>query len=333
MLSVIVPVYNAEKYLVRCLDSLLNQDVLDYEIICVNDGSTDKSGTILQEYKNKHPQIITLVEQKNQGLPAARNMGLSVAKGSVIAFCDSDDYVIPGAYGYILKTFWKEGVDLLKFNTITVDQYVQREWNESNDVRGILEYEGPGIQYVIERTPNFCFVWSYLYSNAFLSRNSISFHPIRQCEDVAFNLDVYMCNPYVVAISSNIYRYTVSAEQITRIREPHHMRMVVDSYICLFGNMNAYMQKMPELKDTLLAYKQRETIPCMSRVLSADYEKKDWCDVRDRLHKVGGLPMHPLGWYSKVINGVMASYLVYRLMSVLYSKVFVPYILPRLRRN
>lgn len=333
MLSVIVPVYNAEAFLARCLDSLLNQDVEDYEIVCVNDGSTDNSGTILKDYKRAHPQVITLVEQDNQGLPAARNAGMAVAKGNQITFCDSDDYVIPGAYGYILKTFWKEGVDVLKFNSITVDQYVQKEWKETNDVRGKVLYEGRGLRYVVERTPNFSFVWSYIYNNAFLSRNKITFRPIRQCEDVAFNLDVYMCDPYVMQVSSNIYRYTISDGQITRVREPHRMRSVVDSYMYLFENMNAYMLQEPEIKEALLAYKQRETIPCMSRVLSADYTRKEFLSVRHSFLKLEVLPMRLQGKASKVINVVMANYLMYWMASFLYRKLFLPYVLPHLRRN
>lgn len=333
MLSVIVPVYNAEAFLVRCLDSLLNQDVEDYEIVCVNDGSTDKSGSILKEYKNAYPQVITLVEQDNQGLPAARNAGMAVAKGNQITFCDSDDYVIPGAYGYILKTFWKEDVDVLKFNSITVDQYVQKEWKETNDVRGKVLYEGRGLRYVVERTPNFSFVWSYIYDSAFLSRNQITFRSIRQCEDVAFNLDVYMCDPYVMQVSSNIYRYTVSEGQITRVREPHHMRSVVESYMCLFDNMNAYMQQKPEIKETLQTYKQRETIPCMSRVLSADYTRKEFLSVKNSFLQLEVLPMRLQGKATKVINAVMTNYLMYWMASFLYRKLFLPYVLPHLRRN
>lgn len=333
MLSVIVPVYNAEAFLARCLDSLLNQDVEDYEIVCVNDGSTDNSGTILKDYKNVHPQVITLVEQDNQGLPAARNAGMAVAKGDQITFCDSDDYVIPGAYGYILKNFWKKGVEVLKFNSITLDRYVQKEWKETNDVRGKVLYEGRGLRYVVEKTPNFSFVWSYIYDSTFLSRNQITFRPVRQCEDVAFNLDVYMCNPYVMQVSSNIYRYTISDAQITRVREPHRMRSVVDSYVYLFENMNAYMQQEPEIREALQAYKQRETIPCMSRVLSADYTRKEFLSVRHSFLKLEVIPLRLQGKASKVINAVMANYLMYWMASFLYRKLFLPYVLPRLRRN
>ena len=101
-LSVIIPVYNMEKYLAACLDSVLNQTVRDIEIICVNDGSTDQSLNILQEYALKDPRI-TIINQANKGLAAARNTGMQVASGAYYAFVDSDDLLAPETYAVALK--------------------------------------------------------------------------------------------------------------------------------------------------------------------------------------------------------------------------------------
>lgn len=90
--SVIVPVYNVEKYLRKCLDSLVNQTLKDIEIILVNDGSTDSSQSIIDEYQKKYPMIKAL-KKENGGMSSARNMGLDYATGEYIAFVDSDDYV------------------------------------------------------------------------------------------------------------------------------------------------------------------------------------------------------------------------------------------------
>ena len=90
-ISVIIPVYNAEKYLRVCLDSVVNQTLEDIEIICVNDGSTDKSSNILKEYAEKDGRIIILT-QKNQGAAIARNKGISVAKGEYLSLLDCDDF-------------------------------------------------------------------------------------------------------------------------------------------------------------------------------------------------------------------------------------------------
>ncbi len=93
-ISIIVPVYNVEKYVPRCLESLINQTFQDIEIICVNDGSTDASSSICEMYVEKDKRII-LLSQENQGLSAARNTGLLHARGTYIQFCDSDGYYMP----------------------------------------------------------------------------------------------------------------------------------------------------------------------------------------------------------------------------------------------
>lgn len=332
-LSVIVPIYNEEKYLSRCLDSLLNQDVENYEIVCVNDGSTDGSGVILQEYQKNNPQLIRIVEQRNQGLSAARNAGMAVARGTIIAFCDADDFLIPGAYGFLLSHFWKEGVDVLKYKSITLDRYVQKKWIESNALIGDILYEGRGFTFMIDREPNFSFVWSCLYRKQFLEEHNIRFISVKQCEDVEFNLEVYMCDPYVVAVSSNVYRYTVSEGQITRIREPHYVRGVVDSYLRLFSNMNKYIQTNPELGDTLVFYKQREMVSCMSRVLSANYTRREFCSIKSSFQELGVLPMLHSERTSRIVNAIMVNFLSYSVASFFYRLFFIPYILPRLGRN
>lgn len=99
-LSVIIPVYNSGKYLTECLDSCLNQDILsnDYEIICINDGSNDNSGIILDKYAAKHPNIRVL-HKENSGVSETRNIGLDCARGDYVAFLDSDDFFAENVFG------------------------------------------------------------------------------------------------------------------------------------------------------------------------------------------------------------------------------------------
>ena len=92
-ISVIVPVYNVEKYLSECLDSIINQTLKDIEVICVNDGSTDSSLSILQDYASKDDRI-KIIDKKNEGLGYTRKVGLDNAIGDYILFCDSDDKYI-----------------------------------------------------------------------------------------------------------------------------------------------------------------------------------------------------------------------------------------------
>lgn len=102
-ISIIVPVYNVENYLVKCLDSLVNQTYENIEILCVNDGSTDNSLLILSEYAKKYPAIIRVLNKKNGGLADARNYGLDNATGEYIGFVDSDDWVHLSMYENMLK--------------------------------------------------------------------------------------------------------------------------------------------------------------------------------------------------------------------------------------
>lgn len=135
-ISVIIPVYNVEKYLSKCLDSLINQNFSDYEIILVNDGSTDNSQQIIDKYKEKHPNIIFNYLQKNKGQGAARNLGVSKARGKYICFVDSDDYVEPNFMEELYKFATSSQYDIIVF-----DMYKRFENDKPKEyLKGIVKY-------------------------------------------------------------------------------------------------------------------------------------------------------------------------------------------------
>ena len=103
-ISVIVPVYNVEKYLPRCLESIRKQDFSDLEIICINDGSSDASSSLLEISAQLDPRI-TVINQPNSGVSAARNRGLDTASGEIIMFVDADDFLVPGACKVVAQAF------------------------------------------------------------------------------------------------------------------------------------------------------------------------------------------------------------------------------------
>lgn len=102
-LSIIVPVYNVEEYLPKCIDSILVQTFTDFELILIDDGSPDRCGEICDEYAAKDSRIV-VIHQKNQGVSAARNAGLDIAKGTYIGFVDSDDWIEPELYQTAIRT-------------------------------------------------------------------------------------------------------------------------------------------------------------------------------------------------------------------------------------
>lgn len=120
--SFIVPVYNVEKYLSRCLDSLLIQNYNNYEIICVNDGSPDHSADILDVYKNQYNNII-IINQENKGLGGARNTGMEYASGDYLWFVDSDDWIEPDSLNLLSNYIVKEGFkDMILFDAYRAKQ-------------------------------------------------------------------------------------------------------------------------------------------------------------------------------------------------------------------
>ena len=113
LISIIIPVYNVEKYLRECLDSVLSQSCSEYEVICVNDGSTDGSLTILKEYAKKIDKI-QIIDQKNNGLSGARNAGINEANGDYNLLLDSDDWIEQNTIEILKKHI--DGQDVLCFN-------------------------------------------------------------------------------------------------------------------------------------------------------------------------------------------------------------------------
>ncbi len=113
--SIIIPVYNVERYLRECLDSVISQTMTEIEIICIEDCSTDHSWEILREYAQKEPRMVLLRNEKNCGQGYARNRGIDIAQGEYIQFVDSDDYIVSGAVEKLYRTATENGLDLIRF--------------------------------------------------------------------------------------------------------------------------------------------------------------------------------------------------------------------------
>ena len=179
-LSVIVPVYNTEKYLAKCLDSLIDPEVGDYEIIAVDDGSTDSSGEILTRYRNQYPGLVRVMYTPNGGLGHARNVGMSVAGGDYVLFVDSDDWLKPGAIRAMLETL-KTPFDIAVFDFVHVDE----------DGRELAAFSGCGREGVfsLEEYPEYLHcplnACNKIWRLGLFTENGISFPDRLWYEDVA----------------------------------------------------------------------------------------------------------------------------------------------------
>ena len=141
-ISVIVPAYNVEKYIGECLDSLINQTFGDIEIICVNDGSTDSTPDILNEYASSDSRI-RVISQKNKGLSGARNTGLRNAEGKYIYFIDSDDYLELDALEKLYNLSGQKDLDMVMFKLINVDDDTKEKYqNKYYEMKYLKDFEG-----------------------------------------------------------------------------------------------------------------------------------------------------------------------------------------------
>lgn len=201
-LSVIIPAYNMEKYLGRCLDSVLNQGIKNMEIIVVDAGSTDGTRKVIKEYASKHPQIKPIFSDVNIWAAAARNKALNVSKGEYLAFCDADDIVPDGAYHELLRVARGYSLDIVTGN------YMRRY---RDGIRSPAIYKSPtGIERCFEN----CNValWNKIYKREFVGDLRLQ-EDLKTAEDALFVLELYKKGPSASYIDRNVYVYTIEKDE------------------------------------------------------------------------------------------------------------------------
>ncbi len=337
ILSVIIPVYNSGLYLKKCVESLLLQGLneTEYEIILINDGSTDNSLEICKFFTDKYPRIIKFVTKANEGVALTRNLGFNLARGEYIYFMDSDDYLIPYGFRYLVDTYISKQMDVLSFWAITLDKVILKSFVEKNEVKGHICFEGMGREFY---RSNYCtFIWNHWYRRSFIEKNNIRFQPLIIGEDTLFNLHVYMANPSVVNVSSNLYRYVIHVDSATQVRKSNVIRKQIESYIVLLLELMKYYQlnktKDFELAANLRKMVDQQCIPFMSRVLSSDYNNDEFKQLKSRLLLSEILPLSGNTKNERIINFLFKRPLTFVLFKQIYQKIFLPFVLPKLSKN
>jgi glycosyltransferase involved in cell wall biosynthesis len=210
-ISIIIPVFNSEKFLNQCLYSLIKQTFNDIEIICVNDGSTDTSQKILEEW-HLNDYRIQIIDQSNKGPSAARNAGILQARGEYIWFVDSDDWVELNACESLYKTAKERDADIVSFRAEgTQHGYKKSEEGEIDTIT----YSPDGAEAAL--LPNSTgYVWDKLFKRSLISENQIFFpEEIRYCEDNAFRLTCYFCSKCSVDTTEILYHYRTTGNSLS----------------------------------------------------------------------------------------------------------------------
>lgn len=205
--SIILPVYNGEKHLIPCLESLLKQTISEYEVICINDGSKDRSGQILEEYQKKYPQIFRVFHKENEGVYRAREYGLKHSSGKYIGFCDCDDVVDEKIYETLYQCAIKENAEMAICAYTRVD-----EMNEKVLCYEMKQFGNETIS-VEEQKDKLAVINTALWNKLILREvalKHICFEKApRVAEDMMFLLSLYPFVKKITFCDKALYKYYV----------------------------------------------------------------------------------------------------------------------------
>lgn len=208
--SILVPVYNVEKYVSQCLESILNQTYEDFEVLCVEDCSTDSSLKIIEQFALKDRRIKILRHETNQGLSAARNTGLEHAKGEFLLCVDSDDWIEPNSLEIILREFRSKKTNSIFFDAYRFDDTRQERCDEKilNNRAGFLEITPANIAKCSD------YSWVKAYTLDSIKKHNLIWPVGLTFEDGEFSFKYFAHNPVTYIIENPLYNYRVRSDSI-----------------------------------------------------------------------------------------------------------------------
>lgn len=256
LVSVIIPVYNTEKYLRSCVESVLNQTHQELEIILVNDGSSDNSPSICDDFVKKDNRI-KVIHKENEGLGYTRNCGLKYATGTYVSFFDSDDLLEKNTYEYCIREMRKYQADACYFGRKTFTE--SGEYTVNTNIPTKLVYKGCEVSeefskhyigwFQNEQTMPYIKESSCcaLYRRDIIERNNLQFPSEREClsEDAFFNMDICRKASCVIIIPEDFYHYRYNPNSLTTKYDAERFKRIVGYYHKLLE----YIEKFPEVAD------------------------------------------------------------------------------------
>lgn len=212
--TIIIPVYNSEKYIGRCLDSVISQSYTDFKILVVNDGSKDNSQQIINEYKSKYPEKIILIEQENKGVAVTRNESIKKAMGKYIMFIDNDDFIDKDYIKTYISTIEKGDYDAV------IGGYRRPDEN-GKIVRTLPLKESEWAKFMI-MTP-----WAKIFKKQYLIDNDIEFLKNNIGEDIYFNLKAMLLSKKIKVIEYIGYNWLFNTTSVSNTKQKNIQNLQV----------------------------------------------------------------------------------------------------------
>lgn len=216
-ITVIIPIYNAEKYLKKCVESVINQSLKDIEIILINDGSIDNSLKICKEI-SRFDSRIKVISQKNRGVSDARNKGLKLAKGEYIAFIDSDDFIDETFLEKLYSKAKSKGYDLVESDYLLFYSNKKNKKNKHKLIKkceNIQEFKNNFIKKVILEGDRGAFLWNKLFKSNIIKENNLKFLETI-LEDYLFLMEYCVFVKTYISIQERLYYYRISENSLSK---------------------------------------------------------------------------------------------------------------------
>lgn len=273
--SVIVPIYNVEKYLEKCINSLLSQTLEDIQIILVNDGSKDNSGNIAKEYEKNNKNRIIYVEKENGGLSDARNYGLKYATSDFIAFLDSDDYIEKNAYEEMYNKAIEENADYVECDFI---------WEFPNKIRVDKQYPYKNKKEMLSFVR--VVAWNKLIKRQLITDNNLEFPKGLRYEDIEFT---YKLIPFVnkfAYVDKPFIHYVQREGSIANVQNERTAEIftVLDNVIEFYKKNNIYEKYRDELEYNYARYLLCSSLKRMCKIKDKTIREKLLTESWERLN-------------------------------------------------
>ena len=217
VISIIVPVYNVESFLVRCLQSILNQTFSDFEVLLIDDGSTDNSASICKEFV-ADDQRFTYFHKTNGGLSSARNHGIERATGKYIAFLDSDDFIVPEFCNILYQTAELHQADVVNFGYLNIkNKHREPRHSPFPKNKKLHRQDFVGLLKSSAQNKVLYFAWTNFIRKELLDTKNIMFNEnVLLGEDTVFNLELYMQMEALYSIANPLYAYVHNENSLTQ---------------------------------------------------------------------------------------------------------------------
>lgn len=311
-MSIIVPIYNARKTLVRCLDSILAQSFTEYEIILVEDGSTDESGDICEQYARREPRI-RFFRQPHMGVSESRNNGLRRARGAYLLFIDSDDWMEPDMCAVLAEALaaGESQMAVCNYNEIYENRCIPGKRRSS----GLVTQEGY-MEMLLEAPKDFYFgvVWNKLYLREMIQENQLAFpSQLSHGEDFTFNMRYLACVSRISICNQCLYHYSKEgSSSLDRVKKSSPVR--VDNRTAMFQEYRRFFRKKQcyeaykrKIDSYMLEFAASEYFQVLFREKEMKFITRCRCLGYIQSQCLGRFGISPLGAY-----GLVMKQLVYR---------------------